>query len=98
MILANTNLHPSQSVPALHFPASSVCSPPAAAAPASYLAQPPMATSEGACNGSARDLLVLVLILGISSSAAAGSYGGGAWGQAHATFYGGADASGTQGE
>lgn len=57
-----------------------------------------MATSGGACNGSARDLLTLVLILGISSSAAAGGYGGGAWGQAHATFYGGADASGTQGE
>jgi hypothetical protein len=40
--------------------------------------------------------LALLLLLSLSSSAAHG-YGPGRWINAHATFYGGGDASGTMG-
>ena len=40
---------------------------------------------------------VLVVLMVSVHEAQAGYYADGAWGQAHATYYGGADASGTQG-
>ncbi|KAK6933161.1 Expansin, cellulose-binding-like domain [Dillenia turbinata] len=42
-------------------------------------------------------VVMLVLILGVSEARIPGVYSGGSWQNAHATFYGGSDASGTMG-
>lgn len=42
-------------------------------------------------------MLILPMILTAADGAVPGVYTGGQWGSAHATFYGGSDASGTMG-
>ena len=46
----------------------------------------------------ATSLLIMMSSLWMGEARIPGVYSGGAWQNAHATFYGGADASGTMGE